>query len=197
MTPGDAFHGDRLRVLIANEREERFALIAPIVRALGHDVIAHEFDVDDVGAVTAAERPDVAFVGVGESSERALDLIDRIVEEATCPVIVLLPASDPEFVRKASKRGIFAHITDADVQSWQSAIDIVLHRFAEYQTLQRALARRTVIERAKGILMERHGVDDARAFELLRDASRRDNRKLVDLATAVVDGHRLLPSVQG
>jgi hypothetical protein len=50
-----------------------------------------------------------------------------------------------------------------------------------------------LIERAKGILMERHSIDDASAFELLRERSRLDNRKLVDLATAVVDGHRLLP----
>ena len=50
-----------------------------------------------------------------------------------------------------------------------------------------------MIERAKGILMERHGIDDDAAFEMLRDASRTDNRKLMDLATAVVDGHRLLP----
>jgi response regulator NasT len=41
--------------------------------------------------------------------------------------------------------------------------------------------------------MERHGIDEASAFEMLREQSRVDNRKLIDLATAVVDGHRLLP----
>jgi AmiR/NasT family two-component response regulator len=182
-----------LRVLIANERKDRLALVAPIVVGLGHEVIAREIDVEDVGAVTAAERPDVALVGLGASSQHALDLIDRIVHEAACPVIVLLHARDPEFVQEASKRGVFAHINDADVEDWQSSIDIVLRRFAEYQELQGAFGRRTLIERAKGILMERHGIDDAAAFELLREASRTDNRKLMDLATAVVDGHRLLP----
>jgi response regulator NasT len=182
-----------LRVLIANERKDRLALVAPIVVALGHEVIAREIEVEDVGAVTAAERPDVALVGLGESSQHALELIDRIVHEAACPVIVLLHARDPEFIEEASKRGVFAHINDADVEDWQSSIDIVLRRFAEYQELQGAFGRRTLIERAKGILMERHGIDDAAAFELLRDASRTDNRKLMDLATAVVDGHRLLP----
>jgi hypothetical protein len=46
------------------------------------------------------------------------------------PVIVLLNARDPEFVSEASKRGVFAHIGDADVQDWQSLIEIVLRRFA-------------------------------------------------------------------
>jgi AmiR/NasT family two-component response regulator len=182
-----------LRVLIANERKDRLALVAPIVVALGHEVIAREIEVEDVGAVTAKERPDVALVGLGQSSEHALELIDRIVHEAACPVIVLLHARDPEFVEEASKRGVFAHISDADVEDWQSSIDIVLRRFAEYQDLQGAFSRRTTIERAKGILMERHGIDGDAAFELLREHSRTDNRKLMDLATAVVDGHRLLP----
>jgi hypothetical protein len=60
---------EHLRVLIANERKDRLALVAPIVAALGHEVIAREIEVEDVGAVTAGERPDVALVGPGESSE--------------------------------------------------------------------------------------------------------------------------------
>jgi AmiR/NasT family two-component response regulator len=184
---------DHLRVLIANERADRLALVAPIVAGLGHEVIAREIEVQDVGAVTARERPDVALVGLGESSEHALGLIDTIVREASCPVIVLLHAPDPAFVREASKRGVFAHISDDDVEDWQSSIDIVLRRFTEYHDLKGAFGRRALIERAKGILMERHSVDEDAAFEMLRERSRTDNRKLIDLATAVVDGHRLLP----
>ena len=152
---------EHLRVLIANERKDRLALVAPIVVALGHEVIAREIDVADVGAVTARERPDVALVGLGESSQHALELIEKIVREAACPVIVLLHARDPEFIREASKRGVFAHISDADVEDWQSSIDIVLRRFAEYQDLEGAFGRRALIERAKGVLMERHAIDEA------------------------------------
>jgi AmiR/NasT family two-component response regulator len=184
---------DHLRVLIANERADRLALVAPIVVGLGHEVIAREIDVRDVGPVTARERPDVALVGLGESSAHALGLIDQIVREAACPVIVLLHARDPAFVREASKRGVFAHISEHDVEDWQSSIDIVLRRFAEYHDLEGAFGRRAITERAKGILMERHSIDEHAAFEMLRDRSRADNRKLIDLATAVVDGHRLLP----
>ena len=69
----------------------------------------------------------------------------------------------------------------------------MLRRFTEYHDLEGAFGRRAVTERAKGILMERHSVDDAGAFEMLRDQSRRANTKLADVAAAVVDGHRLLP----
>lgn len=188
--PGEREH---LRVLIANERKDRLALVAPIVIGLGHEVIAREIEVEDVGRVTARERPDVALVGLGESSEHALSLIDKIVHEAACPVIVLLHEPDPAFVREASRRGVFAHISDADIEDWQASIDIVLRRFSEYHALQGAFGRRATIERAKGILMERHSISEEQAFEMLRDHSRAANRKLVDLAGAVIDGQPLLP----
>jgi response regulator NasT len=183
----------RLRILIANERPDRLALVAPLVVALGHDAIAREIDVAEVESVIARERPDVALVGLGESSEHALALIDTIIREAACPVIALLHAPDRSFIREASKCGVFAHINDADVDDWQSSIDIALRRFAEFRDLEGAFARRAVIERAKGILMERDSIDAEAAFQMLRDRSRHSNRKLIDLASAVVDGHRLLP----
>lgn len=185
---------DHLRVLVANERKDRLAVVASSVVALGHEVIAREIEVEDVGTVTARERPDVALVGLGESSAHALALIDKIVHEAACPVIVLLHAPDSAFVKEASKRGVFAHISDTDVEDWPGAIDIVLRRFAEYHDLEGAFGRRALTERAKGILMERHSIDENSAFEMLRERSRADNRKIVDLAAAVVDGHRLLSS---
>ncbi|MEA2329902.1 MAG: two-component system, response regulator PdtaR [Thermoleophilaceae bacterium] len=184
---------EHLRVLIANERRDRLALVAPVVASLGHEVIAREIEVNDVGPVTARERPDVALVGLGESSEHALVLIEKIVQEASCPVILLIHAPDPAFVKEASKRGIFAYITDAEPIDWQNSIDIVLRRFTEYHDLEGAFGRRAVTERAKGILMERHSVDEAAAFAMLRDHARTANRKLIDIAGAVVDGHPLLP----
>jgi AmiR/NasT family two-component response regulator len=184
---------EHLRVLIANERKDRLALVAPIVAALGHEVIAREIEVEDVGLVTARERPDVALVGLGESSQHALALIEKIVHESACPVIALIHAPDQGFVKEASKRGVFAYITDAEARDWQSSIDIVLRRFAEYHDLEGAFGRRALTERAKGILMERHSINETAAFEMLRDHARTANRKLIDVAGAVVDGHLLLP----
>ena len=63
--------------------------------------------------------------------------------------------------------------------------------------LEGAFGRRALAERAKGILMERHSIDEATAFAMLRDHSRDANRKLVDVAAAIVDGHRLLPKQPG
>lgn len=183
-----------LRVLIANEKRERLESLAHVVAGLGHDVIAREVSVADVGAVTTREHPDVALVGLGLDSHHALDLISEIVREAACPVIALLSVNDPAYVREAAKRGVFAYIVDTTPEELQSAIDITLQRFAEYHSLQGAFGRRAIIEQAKGILMARHAIPAERAFEILRDHSQHNGRKVIDVAQAVVESHLLLGS---
>ena len=182
----------QLRVLIANERRDRLELLATVVTGLGHEVIAREIDVREVAAVTASEHPDVALVGLGLSSDHALQLISEIVREASCPVIALLHANDPAYIREAAKRGVFAYIVDGTPEELQSAIDITLQRFTEYHNLQGAFGRRATIEQAKGILMARHAIDADKAFEMLRDHSQHNGRKLADIATAIVESHLLL-----
>jgi AmiR/NasT family two-component response regulator len=181
-----------LRVLIANERRDRLELLARVVAGLGHEVIAREIYVKEVGPATERERPDVALVGLGLSSEHALELITEIVREASCPVIALLTAKDPGYVHEAAKRGVFAYIVDGDPAELQSAIDITRQRFAEYQSLQGAFGRRALIEQAKGILMARHSIDADRAFDMLRDHSQHNGHKVVDIAQTIVDSHLLL-----
>ena len=163
-----------------------------MVIGLGHDVIAREIYVKEVGPATAREHPDVALVGLGSSSEHALELISEIVREASCPVIAILHADDPAYVHEAAKRGVFAYIVEGTPDELQSAIDITLQRFSEYQSLQGAFGRRALIEQAKGILMARHSINAEKAFERLRDHSQHNGRKLSDVAAAVVESHLLL-----
>jgi AmiR/NasT family two-component response regulator len=136
----DGIH--HLRVLIANQRSDRLELLAQVVTGLGHEVIAREIHVKDVAAVTARERPDVALVGLGENAEHALHQISEIVSEAFCPVIALLDAYDGDWVNEAASRGVFAYIVDSRPEELQSAIDITLRRFGDYQHLQGAFERR-------------------------------------------------------
>ena len=107
-------------------------------------------------------------------------------------MIAILHADDPAYVREAAKRGVFAYIIDGSPDELQSAIDITLQRFSEYQSLQGAFGRRAVIEQAKGILMARHSITADKAFERLRDHSQHNGRKLSDVAAAVVESHLLL-----
>jgi response regulator NasT len=185
-------------VLIANEAADALPTISEIVRGLGHEIVAEQADVTTVAQFTRDELPDVALVGLAVSHEQALEMIDRIVREAACPVIALLHAADPVFVQEAAKRGVFAYvIVDGDGEQLQSALDITLRRFAEYHSLEGAFRRRATIEQAKGILMERHKIDQERAFSLLRSHARKTNQKVTDVAEAITTGYLLLPDHPG
>jgi response regulator NasT len=185
----------KLRVLILDGREERLREVKTTVTSLGHEVIGSDTDLTTVHDVTVAGSPDVALVIIGENSRDGLEMIRTIVHEAACPVIAILDVQDPAFIDQAARLGIFASIVRAgDRDEMQSSMDIALERFAEYHALEGAFGRRAVTERAKGILMERHAVDERRAFEMLRDHARRTNRKMVDVAESVLASHRLLAS---
>jgi AmiR/NasT family two-component response regulator len=146
----------QLRVLIANQRPDRLELLSRVVSGLGHEVIGREIHVDEVSRVTARERPDVALVGLGESSEHALLLISEIVRGAFCPVIALMETFDGDWIDQAAQRGVFAYIVDSRPEELQSAIDITLRRFAEIQDLHGAFDRRNAATlREKEALLRR------------------------------------------
>lgn len=185
----DVYEIRPLRVLIANERQDRLVNVKRIVETLGHEVITPQIEVEDVGEFTRIERPDVALVGLGESTQHALDLIERIVYEAVCPVVTLLHLPDKEFVVEAARRGVFAYATDDEpAEEWQNAIEIALRRFAQLHDLESAFAKRAITERAKGILIERHGISEYQALQMVRDRAKLDGSTLVEAAQAIIDG---------
>jgi AmiR/NasT family two-component response regulator len=182
----DMGEDERLRVLVADERQTRIEPIAAAVEALGHEVIAHETDVEHVGRATLEHRPDLAIVAVHEDSMHALDLITEIVHEASCCVVALAEDADDEFVAQAAERGVFAHLDSLDPGELKGGIAIALQRYAEYRNLLAAFQRRARIEQAKGILMERHGLGDREAFERIRGQARSSQRKLMSLVDEIL-----------
>ena len=183
-----------LRVLAADENEQALRLTADLLEGLGHDVTAFAVDVDAVADRVASDDPDVAVVVVHRDDEHALDLISEIAAFASGPVVALLDGEDPEFVRRAAERGVDAYAGQHSAEALQSALELAVARHAESSRLAEqvgqlagALERRAVIERAKGVLMERHGVSDRAAFELLRGKARSTSRTVVDVARSVLN----------
>ncbi len=187
----------RLQVLIANERDLRLDAITAMVESLGHEIVGRGVDVAEVGPLSRSTGAEVALVGLGLDGDHALDQISAIVHEAACPVIALLDVKDTSYVHEAAQRGVFAYvILDDETNGLQNALDITLRRFAEFQNLQGAFGRRAIIEQAKGILMERNGIDADAAFGLLKSHSQQTGQKVFDVAHAITQTHLLLRSSQ-
>jgi AmiR/NasT family two-component response regulator len=184
----------QLRILVANETNEDLKQIAQLAIDIGELVIATEMDMEHVGEVAADELPDVALVGLRESTDHALGMISEIVERGICPVIALINEQNPAFVSLASQRGIYAYASPLGGEELRSAIDVALTRFEGFERLQGAMNRRGLIECAKGILMERYDLDRDQAFEMLRRQARNSGLKITRAAEMVLDGQRMLPS---
>jgi AmiR/NasT family two-component response regulator len=200
---GDINGTRALRVLLADEDAGALKILAGQVRELGHTPTEIAVDLRAAAEAIARDEPDLTIVAVyrddGHDDAHALDLIEEINAYSTGPVIALLDREDPDFVASAAERGIFAYARQETADSIQSAIEVAIRRWREQhalseqiERLEGALARRALIERAKGILMERHDIGDREAFELLREHARSNNRTVVDVAAAVAEGHALL-----
>ena len=189
-----------LRVLIADEDRDALRALGAVLDELGHEVTPYVVSVAEAVELISTEDPDLAIVVVHQDDEHALALIAETVEYASGPVIAQTRDGDIEFVARAAERGISAWIESTAPEVVQGAIEVALRRYAETERLQTkvdqlesALSRRSVIERAKGILMERHGIGEREAFDLLRDHARAQSRRVVEVALTVTEGHGLLP----
>jgi AmiR/NasT family two-component response regulator len=187
-----------LCILAADEDEPRLEELASTLRGLGHDVTPFAVKADQVAQIVEESDPDVAIVALHDDDDHALDLIDEITSRSSGPVLAALEVEDADFVARAAARGIFAYVRPMGAESVQAAIEVALHRHADIEALsgevdrlESALERRAIIERAKGMLMERHGIDDRQAFELLRKRARGTNGRVIELARHVVGSRGL------
>ena len=174
-----------LRVLIADEDQRRITEIADVISGLGHMIVARMLEVSEIAEATRRYDPNVAIVALDGHQSHALDLISAIVKQVSCPAIVDLDTDDEAFIDKAARRGIFAYVRHGEQRGLANTIDIVLNRYAELSRLHGALCTGKIIEQAKGILMERHGISPDEAFAELRTRARNTNQSVFEVATAV------------
>ncbi len=199
-TPSSAPAERNLRILVADEDPSALDHLGETLNRLGHRVTPYAVSVQEAAEMIAAEDPDLAIVMVHHDDEHALALIAEAVEFASGPVIAHLGDNDVDFIARAAEHGIAAYVESTSPESLQVAIEFALRRYRDetalnqkVSQLETALERRALIERGKGVLMERHGIGEREAFEMLRVQARATNRRVLDVAAAVLEGQPLLP----
>ena len=172
---------DTLRVLVADESRAALEPVGAALEQLGHEVIALEVEPGETARATHEHSPDLAIVALHEDKDHALELIEEIVDEATCPVCLLAGEPSRSFLSEAARRGVFAHLDSTDPTELSGGIDIAVERFRQFRDLLGAFDRRARIERAKGLLMERHGIGADEAFSRLRGQARDSRRSIMSV----------------
>ena len=177
---------ETLRVLVADESKAALEPVGEALAGLGHEVIALAVELGETARAIHEHRPDLAIVALHEDREHALELISEIVDEATCPVCLLAADPSRDFLSAAARRGVFAHLDSTDQTELAGGIDIAVERYRQFRDLLQAFDRRARIERAKGLLMERHGIGEDEAFERLRRQARDTRRPIMGVVEDVL-----------
>jgi AmiR/NasT family two-component response regulator len=170
-----------LEVLLVHDDRGASSEIEGILRRLGHNVRTLE----------DTQQPDIVINVAGSSG--AIPVVQELRRKG-CPVVSFVVDAPDRLLRSAAYAGVAVYVLGDDRNAWAKVIEVALRPFATLHDLEGALQRRAVIERAKGVLMERRAIREREAFELLRREARGTNRRVVDVAAAVLDGHPLLPA---
>ena len=159
----------------------------------GFEVVAEARDGREAVALAAEHRPDLAVMDVKMPELDGIEAARRMLEQRPIPIVMLTAFSEAALVGRAVDAGVFGYLVKPFRESdLLPAIEAARARHAELQalrdeagSLRDALEARKLIERAKGLLMEKDGLSEAEAFARLRGASQQTGRPLREVAHAV------------
>ena len=189
-----------MRVMLVDDHPERLALLDTALTTAGHEIAARASPRDDLLAAVQRHKPDIVLIDVDSPSRDTLESLGQIKRDRPRPVVLFAAHSDQDTIRKALQAGVSAYVVDGLSPSRiQPVIDVAIARFAEFQALQAELdetrvklADRRDVEKAKGILMQRRGLDEPAAYALLRRMAMDRNLRIGDAARAVLAAADLL-----
>jgi len=193
-----------MRIAIIDTSTTRAAIISDGLREAGLDDLVL---IDPAGALVAqveAAKPEVILINLENPSRDLLEDFFAMSRALARPIAMFVDQSDAEATGAAIDAGVSAYVVDGlSKQRIKPVIDLAIRRFQAFSTLQReldeaknALAERGTIDRAKAILMKRRQIDEPAAYALLRGQAMRTNRRIGEIAEAIVTSEALLGDIE-
>jgi two-component system, response regulator PdtaR len=191
---------DPLRILIADDESIRLLSLREQLHGLGHQVVAEASTGADAVTLAAAAEPDLAIMDIKMPVMDGIEAAERITRTRPIPIILLTAYNEAQLVERAAQANISAYLMKPVAEEdLLPAIALALARFREFKALHQevadlreALEARKLIERAKGILMRRLNLTEDEAFRRLQKQSQDTNRRLSEVAQALVTADALL-----
>lgn len=191
---------DPLRILIADDESIRLLSLRAQLAALGHRVVAEASTGEEAVVLAVSTQPDLAILDIKMPLVDGIEAAERITQARPIPIILLTAYSEAQLVERAAQANISAYLMKpVSEEDLLPALTLALTRFKQFQALRRevvdlreALEARKVIEKAKGILMRRLDLTEEDAFRRLQRQSQEGNRKLAQVAEAIVLADQML-----
>jgi response regulator NasT len=183
-----------LRIAVADDEQDMRDYYSRILPRLGHRVIVVAATGAELVAGCTAARPDLVITDIKMPDMDGIEAATHLYEVAPVPVILVSAYHDPELIHRAEADHIMAYLVKPIKQAdLEPAIGLAMRRFEQLQELRKetadlrqALEDRKVVERAKGAIMKRAGLDEAEAFRRLQKTASDRNLKLVEAARMIL-----------
>ncbi len=183
-----------MRILIAEDETIIRLDVRTLLEKAGHEVVAEARDGEEAVALAAEHDPDLIVMDVRMPHLDGIEAARQISNRKPVPIVMLTAYAGEDLVTRASEAGAFAYLVkpfrEVDLLP---ALNTARARFEELSALREeaadlteALASRKAVERAKGILMRKDGIDEAEAFRRIRAASQKTGRTMRVVADALV-----------
>jgi AmiR/NasT family two-component response regulator len=183
-----------MKVLIAEDETIIRLDLRDILERAGYEVVAEAHDGEEAVALTREHEPDLAILDVKMPRLDGIEAARRILEERSIPIVMLTAYTQDELVSRAVEAGVFGYLVkpfrEADlvpaIKAATARHEELTALREEAESLAEALATRKLVERAKGLLMEREGLTEDEAFSRLRRASQVSGRPMKVVAEALI-----------
>ena len=182
-----------LRIAVAEDESVMQRYLQETLGVLGHQVSMAGTGKDLIDKCKS-EKPELVITDIRLPDMNGLDATSVVYQDAPVPIIVISAFHDADLVERAERDHVLAYLVKPiKQQDLEPAISIAMSRFQEFRgmreeadSLRQALEDRKIIERAKGLLMKRAGLDEPEAFRRLQKLARDKNQKLVEIAHMIV-----------
>ncbi|WP_260293068.1 ANTAR domain-containing response regulator [Sedimenticola hydrogenitrophicus] len=183
------------RVLVINECVEHAGRLQQALLENGHEVLATRLLSEQWIGQIEALQPDLVVMDIALPDSRLLDQIRTISSRWPRPVVIFADQDDSEIMAAAVDAGVHAYVVDGfDGRRLGSILDVAVARFRVYQTLRDELDRtrsslreRKLVDRAKGILMNKRHWSEEQAYRALQKMAMDQNRRLADVAERLIE----------
>jgi len=189
------------RVVVAEDEAIIRMDLRELLEEEGYEVVAECGRGDEAVELVREHRPDVALLDIKMPGMDGISAARAIAGERLAAVVLVSAFSQRELIEEASDAGVHGYVVKPfERHDLAPAIEVALARFRSEQQLVEAaegaeeqLAARKVVDRAKGVLMDRHGLPEHAAFEFVQKTAMRERRTMKSVAEEVIAG-TLLPN---
>lgn len=183
-----------LRVLLVNDTEKPIGELRAALQAAGYEVLEAVAAADALLKAVESQQPDAVIIDVDSPSRDTLEQLAVMHRHAPRPVVMFSADGDDRLIRDVVAAGVTAYVVDGLTPTRLAPIlQVALARFEQQAHIRRQLgevqqqlADRKLIDRAKGLLVEKRGMSEAEAYASMRQLAMRQGQKLVDIARQII-----------